>query len=556
MGASGLRSHEGKIAHVIAHVVAKRFEFPALVVHRVDLSGRDCATIRVQSAETATKGRRALARPRFTSGQRPNGVQISWRRRSDRQESWSSSVELEGVMSMTSRAMSGVDHDWYRMDSPKNLMVVNGLMWTTESLDRERFRAVLQERLVDRFPKFSQRPAESGIPLRRARWQDHPSFDLDEHLYEAQLSEPGDQQSLEEYVSEQIPVPLDRRRPLWKVHHIDGYLEGSAVLFQIHHSLADGITLARVLLSLTDGDDSFHVEEAFVDEASNGLVGHATQVSRVLVSQGVNVFRDPSLAVTSAATVTRHMQRLVQVLLLPNKRPSAIVGDIGITKQATWSEGLPLPVIKRISRDAEVTVNDVLLTALGGALGSYLREEGTPQEMIRVYLPVNLRPLDEPIPRDLGNSFGMFILPVWTDDMSPYERLARMHEVTEEYKDSPEAAVFYESMMGSGFAPAKFEKLLNALAYRKPVAVVSNVPGPATGVSLAGAPVAGIVPFVPAVGDIGLRVMFFTYNGEARVGVVTDSKLFPDVHRLTALIADAFAELASLQFPVDESLPA
>jgi WS/DGAT/MGAT family acyltransferase len=439
--------------------------------------------------------------------------------------------------------MSGVDHAWYRMDRPENLMVVNALMWTIDPLDRESLRSVLKERLVDRFPRFSHRPVESRIPLRRARWQDHDDFDLDEHLVPAHL--PGDdKKSLEDFVSEQTSVPLDHDRPLWKVHHVEEYLGGSAVLFQIHHSIADGITLARVLLSLTDGSGSDAQAPTFLDPPALSLPDQFMTMSRALASAGIGAVRDPSSLLSAAATAASHLQRITQDILLPNKVPSAIVGDVGIAKQVTWSDGVSLPIVKRIGRDAGVTVNDVLITALGAALARYLTEEGTPQEMTRVYVPVNLRPLDVPMPRDLGNAFGLLILPVWTGDMNVAERLARTHETTLEYKKSPEAPAIYETLIASGFAPAKVEDFLNWLAYSKPAAVVSNVPGPRSQVTLAGAPVAGIVPFVPAIGDIALRVLFFTYQDEARVGIITDVNVFPDAHRVLDYIVDAFGELA------------
>lgn len=150
------------------------------------------------------------------------------------------------------QSMSSADAAWLHMDQPTNLMVITGALWFDEPVDWSRAREVVRTRLVDRFPRFSQRVAEGRAPLSGPHWERDPHFDLDLHIHQVALPRPGDRGALQELVADLIATPLDRSKPLWHFHFVDGYESGSAIVVRMHHCIADGIALARVLLSLTD----------------------------------------------------------------------------------------------------------------------------------------------------------------------------------------------------------------------------------------------------------------------------------------------------------------
>ncbi len=148
--------------------------------------------------------------------------------------------------------MSNADAAWLHMDRPQNLMVINGVLSFDEQVDWERLREVLQERLVGPFPRFRQRVREPRLGIGTPQWEDDPEFDLDLHLHHVALPAPGDRAALQAFVADRMAMPLDRSRALWEFHLVDGYGEGCAVVARMHHAIADGIALARVLFSLTD----------------------------------------------------------------------------------------------------------------------------------------------------------------------------------------------------------------------------------------------------------------------------------------------------------------
>lgn len=311
----------------------------------------------------------------------------------------------------------------------------------------------------------------------------------------------------------------------------------------MHHSIADGITLTRVLLSLTM-TESDHVGFT-TPPPMRGQFQQVAGLAVDLAGATLRTVRNPVRLVGAAATSVRGARRLLHLATIPAKPRSALAGAVGSAKHVTWTDQWPLVDIKRISRAAGVTVNDVLLSVLADALSRYLAEEGTPLDTVRVMVPVNLRPLDQPLASDLGNVFGEYVVSLPTGAMAPGERLARMQAIVEELKDSPEAVVAYLMLVAIGLSPDPVEDLATRMFSGKVVATVSNVPGPKAQVRLAGTPVSGIIGWVPGAGDVGLGVSMFSYADRVLMGLIADAQLIPDLDRLKSHLVSSLADLAA-----------
>ncbi len=110
---------------------------------------------------------------------------------------------------------SSADAAWLHMDRPTNLMVINSVLLFDQPVDWDRYPEIVQRRLVDKYPRFSQRAIESRLPLAPPKWEPDPDFSLDHHLHHRALPKPGDIAALQELVSDLMTMPLDRSRPLW-----------------------------------------------------------------------------------------------------------------------------------------------------------------------------------------------------------------------------------------------------------------------------------------------------------------------------------------------------
>src|SRR6185436_20120442 len=117
--------------------------------------------------------------------------------------------------------MSAVDTAWLRMDRPDNLMVICGVVILADRIRPERLRATLESHFL-RYPRFRQRPVDvAGATF----WETDAAFDLARQIEVVKLPGKAGKTQLQALVSRLVSEPLDRRRPLWRFHLVDNYLE-------------------------------------------------------------------------------------------------------------------------------------------------------------------------------------------------------------------------------------------------------------------------------------------------------------------------------------------
>jgi diacylglycerol O-acyltransferase / wax synthase len=441
-----------------------------------------------------------------------------------------------------SARLSSADTAWLHMDRPTNLMVINSVDLFDQPLDWDRVKEITQTRLVDRYPRFRQRVVESRLPLRAPRWEDDPDFALEHHMHHLALPAPGDRAALQELVGDLMTQPLDRNRPLWHTYMVDGFGDGAAIIHRMHHCIADGVALARVMLSMTDAQPDAGIGPPTPERdrsPSPGLVrGAIGSTGRVLavtgyagaaaVRQAAGLVVSPSHAASLTGALARDGATALRLLLTPADAASPIKGDPGISRRVSWTTGIPLARVKRIAHTTDATVNDVLMAALSGALRHYLQERGGPVREVQAMVPFNLRPLDRPVPRELGNRFGLVFLPLPVGVSGSYRRLVEVHRRMREIKESRDGAVSYALLSATGLTPEPVERRIVDLFTGKGTAVVSNLPGPSEPVYLAGTPVRASLFWAPTSGHIGMSVSIFTYRNEVTVGLMVDAALVPD----------------------------
>jgi WS/DGAT/MGAT family acyltransferase len=325
------------------------------------------------------------------------------------------------------------------------------------------------------------------------------------------------------------------------VYLVEGYGEGCAVLFRIHHCIADGIALARVMLSLTDLEpDAPIAPEATSPEGGAGrslsaLVRPATaalSAARGLASAGVHEGMDtlahPGHITELAGVAARDAGTLAKLLAAAPDTDTLLKSPLHGTRRVAWSTPFPLDRIRTAAHRAEGKINDVLVAAVTGAFRAELERHGEVPDEVHIMVPFNLRALDEPLPRDLGNDFALILLalPVGIEDRA--ERLRTVKEGMDAIKDSHEGPISYGILSAIGMTPAAVEDRLIGFFTQKASAVVTNVPGPREIVHLAGSPVRGVLVWAPCSGSIGMTVSIFSYAGEVTVGFMADTALLPD----------------------------
>ena len=441
-------------------------------------------------------------------------------------------------MPNTKKAMSGPDAAWLRMESPTNFMMITSVMMFDEVLTLEEVKTLLEERFL-LFDRFRQCVTDrNGTP----HWQEDPYFDLGRHIHRVALPAPGGQQELQAMVSDLMCTPLDFTRPLWQIHLVENYGTGCALIWRIHHCIGDGIALTYVMISTAD--EYFDVSKIPVTRAPGEsslppLIGPAlkavsnavestVKAAGAVLHEGMEMLLHPSHALELARQGLSLGAATSKIVLMQADSDTVFKGELGAMKRAAWSRPMLLQSFKDIKKGVDAKVNDVLMTAVAGALRRYLTAHGQPVDdvEIRALIPVNLRPLEEAY--KLGNQFGLVFLslPVGIED--PHTRLVEVKRRMDRVKHSAEAIVGLGILQALGHAPKRVEDQVVNLLSAKASAVMTNVPGPREQLHLGGKAIRHLMFWVPRAGALSLGISIISYAGEVLLGVATDVKLVPD----------------------------
>lgn len=457
-----------------------------------------------------------------------------------------------------SETFSSVDAAWLHMDTPSNLAVITGIISFETPPDFKRVKRNFERRLLLVHRRFMQRVSPPSMRLGLPRWELDPDFDINNHLVPYRLPEPADHDTLQDFVGSLMSQPLDPARPLWLFYFIENYAEGAALVCRIHHAVADGLALVQILLSTTDLQaDAQEPDYPEPPASENGLlgrllrpaikaaaaVGSTWRVAENLVYEGAETLVHPTRLVSAAKAGASVTLALSKLLLIGPDRRTALRGRCDIPKRAVWSTAIDLQQVKAIGQMMGGTVNDILVSALTGALRRYLEERQDPVDglNIRAVVPVNLRPLDHP--ELTGNHFGLVFLSLPVGIRDPLRRLVTLRRRMNEIKDTPEALVAFGILGAIGLSPTQIENIIVAIFGMKGSAVVTNVPGPRQPLYFAGSKINSMMFWVPTPGNISLGVSILSYDNKVIVGFAADAGLIPDPEALLRCFIDELEQL-------------
>ena len=457
--------------------------------------------------------------------------------------------------------ISHVDTAWLRMDRPSNLMQILGVMLFDGQLDLQRLRNTVEQRML-KHRRFRQRAVGGNDGW---HWADDPDFDLDNHLRRAMLAGAAGKVELEHFVADLASQPLNPDRPLWELTLVDTALGGQALVMRFHHCIGDGIALVGVILSMADemaegqtddvvpslaGTEDEHPLDLFfwqtfwqpVTDAMLASVRFSTSAWARYVGLVTNPLQVFDYARVGAGVATE----IARLATMPDDSRTRFKGRPGTVKRVAWSEPISLPEVKAVGRVLGCSVNDMLLSAVAGALRDYLLAKGDPVDgvEVRALVPVNLRrPEDE---GTLGNRFGLVALELPVGEENPLARLYATRERMEKLKGSYQAALTLTILGAVGMAPKFVQQQILDLLANKATAVMTNVPGPQKPLYLAGARLRQPLFWVPQSGDIGMGVSILSYDGKVQFGLITDRNLVPDPESIVDRFGREFEKLLLL----------
>ena len=367
-------------------------------------------------------------------------------------------------------------------------------------------------------------------------------IDLDYHVQHAALPEPGGERELGELISYLHGQTLDRSRPLWTCHIVEG-LEGGrfAIYIKIHHALTDGINGIRMVSrSLAQSPDGawrapWQAENSLIRKSRRPAKGGGATLK---ANQWPSILRQAMSPIFSKQDV------MAVPVKLPFQAPrSALNGPVTAARRVA-TQLLDLQRIQALAIKAESSVNDIFLTLCSSALRKHLISQGAlPDDSLVAAVPVSLR---EP-GVDGGNAVGFLWASLASDLLDP---LARLHAIRASMQASkshlrslpPQARSFYTMLT---MAPA-IGAMLSGLGarVRPPMNLtISNVPGPEQRLYLSGADLEAIYPIsVPLQGQ-GLNITCISYAGALDVGFTGSRDSLPKLQKIAVYTGEALDEL-------------
>jgi WS/DGAT/MGAT family acyltransferase len=453
--------------------------------------------------------------------------------------------------------MSAMDASFFNLERTGQLLHIAGVYTVEGALDFERLQKELAERL-HLLPRYTQRVVEVPFGLAHPTWEDDPEFHIRNHVRRHTLRPPGDDEQLSKLASRLFGEPLDRTRPLWELHQIDGYRGDRSVLFgKVHHAMVDGVSGVHLLSLIFDPSPrpgSFPPAPPAVAAAPlpswlaqlvEGVREEITRSASLLQRFGALV-RHPAKLFAELAEAGDALGEMLR-LVVAGTPPTPFNGHVSILRRVLWTT-FDLNHVKGIKNRLGGTVNDVVLATIATALRGYLQEHGLQPDGVelRAMVPVNVRGASEG--GALGNRISMMAAPLPVGIHDPLERLRQVRAGMGALKGSGQPARMTRMLEVVELLPPFLQRPLAWLNFQgAPVnTVCTNVPGPPVSLYAQGKRLETLVPIVPLAQGVGLAFAILSYADTITIGVTADPALVPDGDLVIELLREAHEELRAL----------
>ncbi len=463
------------------------------------------------------------------------------------------------------RRLSSFDANFLYLESPTAHMHVGSLAIYDPSTAGgpwgiEQVRRAYAER-IHLVPQFRRRLAEVPLQLDHPRWVDDPKFDLGWHIRHIAVPAPGGPEELATLAGELMALQLDRQRPLWETWVIDG-VQGDryAVLSKAHHAAMDGnagIQMVSAMFDLTpEGSPIPRAVRPWQPEPVPGDLAMLARAAGSLAMQPLRTVGALQHGVRSVLTRLKiaAARRGTVASTFPAGAPRVSFSATLTPERSFAFRTIPLEPVNRAKRATGATINDVVLTVVGGGLAQWLEARGEDVDgSLVAMVPMSFRGAAG-VAAEANQLMNMFIK-LGTDMDDPLARLAFIADQTASAKAQLQEGDGDPVRALSALAPATVTAHLFRYAAANHIAdrmtplfnlTMSNLIGARTPLFLGGALMVANYPLAPIYDGNGLNITVMTYLDQIDVGVVACPRLTPDAAGIPIALEIALNELVEL----------
>ena len=446
-------------------------------------------------------------------------------------------------------SLSALDAAFLLQEGPTSHMHIGGVaIFRGKPPPFDEFLAHIRGRL-DRAPRYRQKLAYPPAGIGRPRWIDDPRFNLEYHVRNASLPQPGSDEQLRKLVGRIYSERLDRTKPLWEMLLVEGLSGGRfAIISKTHHSVVDGVSGIDIATALFDVSRERQPEPAPRPWVARPEPSAAELAAVAVTGNAREVATLPAKALATIADRTR-LRGLGEALMtvLRPAPTSPLNVAIGSHRRVAFIP-TKLDDFKAVKNAYGGTVNDVILAVTAGALRAWLHGRGLKTEgtELRAAVPVSIRSDEDH--GSLGNRLTQLVAPLPVDVADPVARLRLVQQEMTGLKESKQALGAEIIAGAQEFAPPTILAQSTRLNFstRAYNLLVTNVPGPQLPLYLLGRELDQIYPVAFLAGDRALAIAAMSYNGRVGFGLIGDYDKLADIDVVADGIGSSLAEYVEL----------
>ena len=389
-------------------------------------------------------------------------------------------------------------------------------------------------------------------------WEDDEELDMDYHIRHSALPRPGRYRELFALVSRLHGSLLDRSRPLWEMHLIEGLQNRQfATYFKAHHCAIDGVGSMHLMSSMYSTNARSRVKTS-----PFSLEAYQAYKEQLAAANPPNIRprEDEVKAVAEAlreqlggtVNVARAIQDLASVWVGRNRKISVPFHKVPRSAFATRLTGArrfvaqswPFARVRAVGKAFDGTLNDAVMTVCAGALRRQLQSQHSlPRTSLKAMAPISLREAGDV---DSANAVGMVSVDLATNIRDPGKRFRTIKASMDAAKDqlkgmSPREVQIYTAISQ---APMLLTQLAG-VGDRIPAfsTVISNVPGPREQRYWNGARLDGMYPVSIPFDGAAVNFTLVSNHDKLDFGIVACRKSVPHVQNLIDYMEDSLTEL-------------